>query len=183
MTNQTIKQMAWMLCTAVALTACNEKIEVVEVIRSIKTQPVNRQATEELARFAGLVAAVDSSGLSFQVGGQVISVNVDVGDRVTKSQVLATLDPEPYQMDVDAAEAELIQTQDNVISIHLVLSDRTRALVSKHELALMKPSAVLVNTSRGPIADEAALIEAPRSATRKPSKTSKPGSTEIRSGY
>jgi RND family efflux transporter MFP subunit len=115
MTNQTIKQLVWLSCLAVALTACNEKIEVVEVIRSIKTDTVRVQATEELAKFAGLVAAVDSSGLSFQVGGQVISVSVDIGDRVTKGQVLAVLDAEPYQLEVDAVEAELIRAKDNVI--------------------------------------------------------------------
>jgi phosphoglycerate dehydrogenase-like enzyme len=54
---------------------------------------------------------------------------------------------------------ELFSTAD-VITIHLVLSDRTRGLVSAHELGLMKPGAYLVNTSRGPIVDEAALIAA-----------------------
>jgi phosphoglycerate dehydrogenase-like enzyme len=44
--------------------------------------------------------------------------------------------------------------------VHLTLSDRTRALVGAAELALMRPTAVLINTSRGPIVDEAALIEA-----------------------
>jgi phosphoglycerate dehydrogenase-like enzyme len=48
----------------------------------------------------------------------------------------------------------------DAVSIHVVLSDRTRGLVGRHELGLMKPSAFLVNTSRGPIVDEAALIEA-----------------------
>jgi phosphoglycerate dehydrogenase-like enzyme len=50
--------------------------------------------------------------------------------------------------------------QADVISIHLVLSDRTRQLVGAAELALMKPSARLVNTSRGAIVVEAALIDA-----------------------
>jgi phosphoglycerate dehydrogenase-like enzyme len=53
-------------------------------------------------------------------------------------------------------------SQSDVVSIHLVLSDRTRGLVGARELALMKPTAFLVNTSRGPIVDEAALIEALR---------------------
>ena len=48
----------------------------------------------------------------------------------------------------------------DVLSIHLVLSERSTGLVGAAELSKMKPSAVLVNTSRGPIIDEAALIAA-----------------------
>lgn len=54
---------------------------------------------------------------------------------------------------------ELLRTADYV-SIHLRLSDRTRGLLGARELALMKPSAYLINTSRGPIVDEQALYEA-----------------------
>jgi phosphoglycerate dehydrogenase-like enzyme len=50
----------------------------------------------------------------------------------------------------------------DVLSVHLVLSDRTRGLFGARELALMKPTAVLINTSRGPIVEERALIEALR---------------------
>jgi phosphoglycerate dehydrogenase-like enzyme len=52
--------------------------------------------------------------------------------------------------------------ESDVVSIHLVLSERTRGLVGQPELALMKPHACLINTSRGPIVDEAALIAALR---------------------
>lgn len=51
----------------------------------------------------------------------------------------------------------------DVLTIHLVLSERTRGLVGAAELGLMKPNALLVNTSRGPIVDETALIDALRS--------------------
>ena len=54
---------------------------------------------------------------------------------------------------------ELFRAAD-VVSIHLVLSDRTRHLVGATELALMKPTAILVNTSRGPIVDDDALVAA-----------------------
>jgi phosphoglycerate dehydrogenase-like enzyme len=54
---------------------------------------------------------------------------------------------------------ELFATAD-VLTVHLVLSDRTRGLVGRDELERMKPSAILVNTSRGPIVDEAALLDA-----------------------
>ncbi len=50
----------------------------------------------------------------------------------------------------------------DVLTIHLVLSGRTRGLIGARELALMKRTAYFVNTSRGPIVDEAALIEALR---------------------
>jgi phosphoglycerate dehydrogenase-like enzyme len=51
----------------------------------------------------------------------------------------------------------------DVATIHLVLSERTRGLIGGAELARMKPSAVLVNTSRGPIVDDTALLAALRS--------------------
>jgi len=53
----------------------------------------------------------------------------------------------------------------DIISIHLQLSDRTKGLVGRRELASMKPTAYLINTSRGPIIDETALIEAVKSHT------------------
>lgn len=59
------------------------------------------------------------------------------------------------------AKEELIARAD-VISIHLVLSDRSRGLIGAAEFERMKPTAFLVNTSRGPIVDEQALIEALR---------------------
>ncbi|MDK3256559.1 D-2-hydroxyacid dehydrogenase family protein [Blastococcus capsensis] len=53
---------------------------------------------------------------------------------------------------------ELFATSD-VVTIHLLLSKRTRGLIGADDLALMKHTAVLVNTSRGPIVDEAALVD------------------------
>ncbi|ULT73604.1 D-2-hydroxyacid dehydrogenase family protein [Pseudomonas sp. BC42] len=50
--------------------------------------------------------------------------------------------------------------QADVLSVHLVLSERSRHLVDAQALAWMKPDALLVNTARGPIVDEAALIAA-----------------------
>jgi phosphoglycerate dehydrogenase-like enzyme len=57
---------------------------------------------------------------------------------------------------------ELFSTSD-VVTLHLKLSERSRHLVAAAELALMKPTALLVNTSRGPIVDESALVDALRS--------------------
>ena len=57
-----------------------------------------------------------------------------------------------------ASKEELFATAD-VITIHVVLSPRSRGLVGGADLARMKPTAYLVNTARGPIVDEAALLE------------------------
>jgi phosphoglycerate dehydrogenase-like enzyme len=57
------------------------------------------------------------------------------------------------------SKEELFEKSD-LLTIHLVLSDRTRGLVGAKELSLMKPTARLINTSRGPIVDEGALIDA-----------------------
>jgi phosphoglycerate dehydrogenase-like enzyme len=57
------------------------------------------------------------------------------------------------------SKQELFEQAD-VLSVHLVLSERSRGLVDAQALGWMKPSALLVNTARGPIVDEAALIKA-----------------------
>lgn len=67
------------------------------------------------------------------------------------------------EVGVRRVEKEAFFKEADVISIHLVLSERTQGLVAGPELALMKPSAFLINTSRGPIVDEAALINALKS--------------------
>jgi D-3-phosphoglycerate dehydrogenase len=56
---------------------------------------------------------------------------------------------------------ELFATSD-VVSLHMLLAESTRNIVSARELALMKPSAILVNTARGPLIEEQALIDALR---------------------
>ncbi len=56
-------------------------------------------------------------------------------------------------------KAELL-AQSDVISLHVILSARSRGMIGTAELAGMKPGAILVNTSRGPLVDEAALLEA-----------------------
>jgi phosphoglycerate dehydrogenase-like enzyme len=57
---------------------------------------------------------------------------------------------------------ELFKRSD-IVSLHLVLGDRTRGIVGSRELSLMKPTAYIVNTARGPLIDENSLIEALRS--------------------
>jgi D-3-phosphoglycerate dehydrogenase len=61
---------------------------------------------------------------------------------------------------VEYANKDDLMRQSDFVSIHVVLSQRSRGLIGAHEIALMKPTAYLINTSRGPIIDEAAMLAA-----------------------
>jgi len=66
---------------------------------------------------------------------------------------------------VTLVSKEELFKQADFLSVHLVLGPRSMGLVGKDEIALMKPTAFLINTSRGPIVEEAALIEALKNKT------------------
>jgi phosphoglycerate dehydrogenase-like enzyme len=61
---------------------------------------------------------------------------------------------------VTRVEQDELFARSDVLSVHTVLSDRTRGLIGAAELAAMKPTAYLINTSRGPIVDGDALVKA-----------------------
>jgi glyoxylate reductase len=65
-----------------------------------------------------------------------------------------------HQLDIEYRELDdLLKTAD-VISLHVPLTDRTRYLIDSTRLGMMKSTAYLINTSRGPVVDEGALVEA-----------------------
>jgi phosphoglycerate dehydrogenase-like enzyme len=63
---------------------------------------------------------------------------------------------------VDYASKEDLLRQSDFVTIHLILSPRTRGMIGAKDIGLMKPTAYLINTSRGPIIDEGALLAALR---------------------
>lgn len=77
------------------------------------------------------------------------------------SQNLTKEQADKFGVRLATSKEELLETSD-FVSIHLVLSERTKGLISKKELQLMKASAYLINTSRAAIVDQEALIEALR---------------------
>ena len=75
----------------------------------------------------------------------------------------ANLDPgHARELGVEPIALDDLLTRSDVVTIHLKLSDRTRGLLGARELDLIGPDGYLVNTSRGPIVDEAALVAALR---------------------
>lgn len=75
-------------------------------------------------------------------------------------------DPNPLppeaerEIGVQQVDLHTLLSESDFVSVHVPLSASTHHLIGEKELALMKPTAVLVNTSRGPVVDEAALVEA-----------------------
>jgi phosphoglycerate dehydrogenase-like enzyme len=95
-----------------------------------------------------------------KIGAMVARVGVAFGMRVVAwSQNLTRERADAVGVELATSKGVLLDTSDYV-SIHLVLSDRTRGLLGRDDLRRMKPTAYLINTSRGPIVDEAALVEA-----------------------
>ena len=96
------------------------------------------------------------------VGGQVARIGLAFGMKIIAWSQNMT--PEI----AEAAGASLVSKdelfrQADIVTIHLILSRRTKGIVGSAELGLMKPTSRLINTSRGPIVDEASLIKTLRS--------------------
>jgi phosphoglycerate dehydrogenase-like enzyme len=96
------------------------------------------------------------------IGGQVARIGRAFGMQVIAWSQNMTAEVAKEAGATWVSKDELFRGAD-ILTIHLILSDRTRGLVGAREIALMKPTSRLINTSRGPIVDEAGLIEALRS--------------------
>jgi len=94
-----------------------------------------------------------------KLGEKVAKVGLALGmDVIAWSQNLT--DERCAEVGVTRVGKDALFAESDLISIHLVLSDRTRGLVGRAEFSLMKPSAYLINTSRGAVVDQYALVEA-----------------------
>lgn len=144
--NTTTAELAWGLILALARQIPRED-------RELRT---GRWQTSVGIGLAGKTLGILGLG---SIGQQVARVGAAFGMKlIAWSQNL-------HQEKARLCGAERVEKDDlfrhaDILTIHLVLSERTRGLVGARELALMKRSAMLVNTSRGPIVDEGALAEA-----------------------
>lgn len=123
------------LLATVLLGGCGEEPPPVkEQVRPIRSLVVGDVASGQARRFSGVIEAVDSSGISFEVGGTVQRVLVVQGDTVRRGQTLATLDPEPYRLQQQAAEAEL-QRARAVLAQARSDYERNRRLIEQRAVA------------------------------------------------
>jgi phosphoglycerate dehydrogenase-like enzyme len=126
-------------------------------------------------------AAVRAGGWQQQPGGDLEGRRLGLlglgrlGRRVAAVGLAFGMEVVAWSANLQAADAEAVGVRrveldellrtSHVVSIHLRLSERTRGLLGARELGLMRPDALLVNTSRGPIVDEDALLDALRAGT------------------
>ena len=93
------------------------------------------------------------------IGGQVARIGRAFGMQVIAWSQNLTAEIAEAAGVTRVSKDELFRQAD-IVTIHVILSDRTRSLVGSREIALMRPTSRLINTSRGPIVDEASLIDA-----------------------
>ena len=95
------------------------------------------------------------------IGARMAALARGIGMRV----IAWTLHPDEaraFELGVRYVDLETLLREADVVSVHLRLSEETRGLIGTNELSLMKPTALLVNTARGPLVDQTALVEALR---------------------
>ena len=97
---------------ALLVGACGGEVaEPVEQVRAVKTILVADRASGQMRKFPGTVEPVDNSSLSFEVSGLVQEVRASAGDRFEKGQVLAVLDKQPFELNVESARAALSRAE------------------------------------------------------------------------
>ena len=133
---------------------------ILELTRNIGRENARMHAGEALQKFVGIEIEGRTLGV---VGLGKLGSKVSGLAKAFGMNVIAwspNLTPERCQeVGVGyASKQELFATAD-IITVHMVLSQRSRGLVGREDLARMKPTGYLVNTARGPIVDETALLE------------------------
>jgi phosphoglycerate dehydrogenase-like enzyme len=133
---------------------------ILELTRGIGRENARMHAGEPWQTFAGLEIEGRTLGVIGlgKLGSKVARLAKAFGMNVIAWS--PNLTPEKCkEAGVGYASKEELFAKADIIAIHVVLSERSRGLVGAADLARMKPSAYLVNTARGPIVDEAALLE------------------------
>src|SRR5881227_3344938 len=133
---------------------------ILELTRNIGRENARMHAGERLQKYVGIEIEGRTLGVVGlgKLGSKVAKLAQAFGMNVIAWS--PNLTPEKCkEVGVTyASKDELFSTAD-IITLHVVLSQRSRGLVGRDELARMKPTAYLVNTARGPIVDEGALLE------------------------
>ncbi len=95
-----------------------------------------------------------------RIGTEVARRGTGFGMRLLGWSRSGRLSDEAKSIGMTAVDLDDLLTRSDFVSIHVPLGDETRHLIGARELGLMKPTAILVNTARGPVVDQVALVQA-----------------------
>ncbi len=97
------------LLTMAVFSGCEKKKEKAEEkpLRAIKSMALKERAADQRRVISGIVEAGTVTDLSFEISGQITKLNANIGDRVTKGDIIAVLDAEPYRLKLETARGEL----------------------------------------------------------------------------
>src|SRR6202166_711094 len=134
---------------------------ILELTRNIGRESARMHAGEPLQKFVGMEIEGRTLGVIGlgKLGSKVSKLAQAFGMNVISWSPNLTAE-RCKEVGVGYATREELFATADVITVHVVLSQRSRGLVAAADLARMKPTSYLVNTARGPIVDEAALLEA-----------------------
>lgn len=110
-----------------------------------------------LGRLGRAVARIMSTAFGMKIIAWSPNLTQDIADEQAKSQGLPVEGPGGEKTFKSVSREELFATSD-VVSLHLLLSERSRGMITKEDLSRMKPSSFFVNTSRGPLVVEEDLL-------------------------
>ncbi|MCP4987819.1 MAG: efflux RND transporter periplasmic adaptor subunit [Colwellia sp.] len=101
-----------LLFIALLLIGCNEQTKQVNTaIRPIKWTEVSLSSLNQIRVLSGIVAPVEATKLSFEVGGKIQDINVNLGDDVSKGQQLAHLNKRSFNLELQSAQAKYQQSK------------------------------------------------------------------------
>jgi glyoxylate reductase len=120
--------------------------------------PMNFIGTDILGKTLGLIGAG-------RIGGQVAHYAKAFGLKIIYTDLKRNEQIEKESGAVYLSTPEEILCQADIVSLHVPLMDSTRHLINAERLSMMKKTAFLINTARGPIVDEVALVEALKNKT------------------
>jgi phosphoglycerate dehydrogenase-like enzyme len=133
---------------------------ILELTRNVGRENARMHAGEPLQKFVGIEIEGRTLGVVGlgKLGAKVSALAKAFGMNVIAWSPNLTVE-RCREVGVGYATKEELFGAADIVTVHMVLSQRSRGLIGQEDLARMKPTSFLVNTARGPIVDEAALLE------------------------
>lgn len=132
---------------------------MIDLLRSIPQ--TSRSCRQAGTKNGWLARLLKGKTVGFAGAGHIASSTARLAKAFGARTIGYRRHPQPDDtFDIQAVDLEDLLTQSDIVSLHTPLTEATRHMISRRELQMMKPDALLINTARGPVVDTEALVEA-----------------------